>query len=138
MAVILFGLIIVGILNSMSMSVHERHRELAALRAIGFRSRDVRGLILLEGIVLAALGTAAGFIVAAPMTAWLGIAGVDLSSYIPKDFPIPFGEIYHADYRVWQFLFSAAIGIGSSLAGSIIPARRAARLPIAETIGSGV
>ncbi len=48
-AVILFGLIIVGILNSMSMSVHERHRELAALRAIGFRSRDVRGLILLEG-----------------------------------------------------------------------------------------
>ena len=134
-AVILFLLIIVGILNSMSMSVRERHRELAALRAIGFRSRDAKRLILLESIVLAGVGTAAGFIVAAPVAAWLGIAGVDLSAYIPKDFPIPFGEIYHADYRVWHFMLSAALGSGASLAGSILPARRAARLPIAETIG---
>ena len=136
-AVILFLLIIVGILNSMSMSVRERHRELAALRAIGFRSRDAKRLVLLESIVLAGVGTAAGFIVAAPVAAWLGIAGVDLSAYIPKDFPIPFGEIYHADYRVWHFMLSAALGIGASLAGSILPARRAARLPIAETIGAG-
>ncbi len=137
-AVILFFLIIVGILNSMSMSVRERHRELAALRAIGFRSRDTRRLILLESVVLAGVGTAVGFIVAAPVAAWLGIAGVDLSAYIPKDFPIPFGEIYHADYRVWHFILSAALGIGAGLAGSILPAGRAARLPIAATIGAGV
>ena len=137
-AVILFVLIIVGILNSMSMSVHERHRELAALRAIGFRSRDARRLILLESVVLACAGTVVGFILAAPVAAWLGIGGVDLSAYIPKDFPIPFGQIYHADYRAWHFLFSAALGVGAGLAGSILPADRAARLPIAETIGAGL
>ena len=137
-AVILFGLIIVGILNSMSMSVQERHRELATLRAIGFRARDARRLILLEGVVLACAGTALGFLVAAPVVAWLGIVGVDLSGYMPKDFPIPFGEIYRADYRLWHFLFSAAVGFGSCLAGSILPARRAARLPIAETLGAGM
>ncbi len=91
-AVILFGLIIVGILNSMSMSVHERHRELAALRAVGFRSRDVRDSSCFESAVLAALGTAVGFIVAAPMAAWLGIAGVDLSAYIPRISPYPSGK----------------------------------------------
>jgi ABC-type lipoprotein release transport system permease subunit len=138
LAVILFGLIIVGILNSMSMSVHERHRELAALRAIGFRSLDTRRLILLESVILAAIGTVAGFIVAAPVAAWLGVAGVDISGMIPKDFPIPFGQVYHADYRSWHFLLSAALGVGASLVGSFLPARRAARLPIAETIGAGV
>jgi len=137
-AVILFALIIVGILNSMSMSVHERLRELATLRAVGFRARDARRLILLEGCVLACMGTMAGFIIAAPVAVWLGLAGVDIAAYIPKDFPVPFGEIYHADYRVWHLLLSAALGIGSSLAGSLLPARRAARLPIAETIGAGV
>ena len=137
-AVILFCLIIVGILNSMSMSVRERYRELATLRAIGFRSRDARRLIFLESIVLAGMATAFGFIVAAPVAAWLGIAGVDLAAYVPKDFPIPFGEVYHADYRVWQFVVSAGLGIGAGLAGSILPARRAARLPIAATIGAGL
>jgi len=137
-AVILFALIIVGILNSMSMSVHERYRELAALRAVGFRARDARRLILLEGTVLAVIGTVAGFCIAAPIAYWLGVVGVDISSMIPKDFPIPFGEVYHADYRVWHALLSAALGIGASLVGSILPARRAARLPIAETIGAGL
>lgn len=137
-AVILFALIIVGILNSMSMSVHERHRELAALRALGFRARDARRLILLEGCVLASLGTVAGLLIAAPIAAWLGLVGVDIAAYIPKDFPVPFGEIYHADYRLWHLLLSAALGIGASLVGSLLPARRAARLPIAGTIGAGV
>jgi ABC-type lipoprotein release transport system permease subunit len=138
MAVILFGMIIIGILNSMSMSVRERHRELAALRAIGFRSKDVGRLVLLESVALAAIGTAAGLLVASPIAAWLGIAGIDIAGMIPKDFPVPFGEIYHADYRPWQFALSAAVGLGACLAGSLIPARRAARLPIAETIGAGV
>lgn len=138
LAVILFAMIVVGILNSMSMSVRERHRELSALRAIGFRSRDVGRLVLLESVVLAALGTAAGLLAAAPIAAWLGIAGIDIAGMVPKDFPVPFGEIYHADYRFWQIALSAAVGLGSSLAGSLIPARRAARLPIAQTIGAGV
>jgi ABC-type lipoprotein release transport system permease subunit len=137
-AVILFALIIVGILNSMSMSVHERYREIATLRAIGFRIRDVRRLILLEGVALAVIGTAAGMVVAAPVAIWLGGFGVDIASYIPKDFPVPFGEVYHADYRIWHALLSAALGIGSSLAGAMLPARRASALPIAATIGAGL
>lgn len=137
-AVILFGLIIVGILNSMSMSVHERTRELSTLRAIGFRRRDAKRLILLESLILAAIGTATGLLVAAPVAVWLGIYGVDIAGSIPKDFPVPFGEMYHADYRPWHALVSIALGIGACLAGSIIPARRVARLPIAETIGGGM
>lgn len=137
-AVILFGLIVVGILNSMSMSVEERHRELAALRAIGFRRRETRRLVLFEGLVLALLGSLAGLLLAAPLAYWLGVVGVDIGAYIPKDFPVPFGEIYHADYRFWQLLLSLGVGLLASLAGALLPAARAARLPIAETLGSGL
>jgi putative ABC transport system permease protein len=137
-AAILFALIIVGILNSMSMAVHERRRELCALRAVGFRAKDVRRLILYESLVLAAIATAAGLALAAPLAVWLGYFGLDIASQIPEGFPIPFGEVYHADYRLWHALLSIALGIGASLAGSLLPARRAARLPIAEAIGAGV
>ena len=91
-AVILFGLIIVGILNSMSMSVHERHRELAALRAVGFRSRDVRGLILLESAVLAALGTAVGFIVLHPWLLGSASQGWICPRTYPRISPYPSGK----------------------------------------------
>jgi putative ABC transport system permease protein len=137
-AIILFGLIIVGILNSMSMSVEERHREIAALRAIGFRRRDARKMILLESVALAIIGVLAGLIIAAPIVYWLGVVGVDIAAMIPKDFPVPFGEIYHADYRFWHLLLSLGLGIAASVAGALTPASRAAKLPIAETIGAGL
>jgi ABC-type antimicrobial peptide transport system permease subunit len=89
-------------------------------------------------VALAVIGTAAGMLVAAPLAIWLGGFGVDIASSIPKDFPVPFGEVYHADYRFWHAALSAALGVGASLAGSALPSRHASRLSIARTIGAGL
>ena len=52
MMVILIALVTVGILNSMSMAVQERFREIGTLRAIGMNRRQLTRLFLLEGFSL--------------------------------------------------------------------------------------
>jgi len=65
--------------NTMSMAVRERRTEIAVLKTLGFRSRQVMGLILSEALVIGVLGGAIGlglsaFIVGA-MTKVPGLSG---------------------------------------------------------------
>lgn len=58
-AVVVFTLALVAV-STMSMAVRERFRELAVLKALGFKRRDLFGFILAEGFGLAVLGGALG------------------------------------------------------------------------------
>ncbi len=53
---------VLGVLNTMMMSVHERTREIGMLRALGWSRGWVIKLILLEGVVLCAIGGAFGLL----------------------------------------------------------------------------
>ena len=57
--VVVFALILVTV-STMSMAIRERFRELAILKAIGFRRRDLFVLILAESFGLAMLGALVG------------------------------------------------------------------------------
>lgn len=58
-AVVVFTLMLVTV-STMSMAIRERFRELAILKALGFRRRDLFSFILAESFGLAALGAVAG------------------------------------------------------------------------------
>lgn len=58
-AVVVFTLALVAV-STMSMAVRERFRELAVLKALGFKRRDLFAFILAEGFGLAVLGGALG------------------------------------------------------------------------------
>jgi len=133
---VLFLLVIIGILNSMSMAVHERRREIGTLRAIGMKRRQLTRLLLAEGVSIAAIGALAGAVVAGIASIYLGGIGFDLSVLAGTGLPIPFGDRFTADFRVWDYLLGAAVGIVTAVAGSTIPSRRASRLSIAEALGS--
>ena len=65
-ALILFGLVVFGIVNSLFMSVYERMYEFGVMKAIGTRPGSVAAVVVLEafwlGIVSMALGTAMDFL----------------------------------------------------------------------------
>lgn len=50
----------IGILNTMSLSILERRRELGLMRAVGTSKSQVRGFIRFESVILSVLGTAVG------------------------------------------------------------------------------
>ena len=133
---VLYLLIVVGILNSMSMSVHERRREIGTLRAIGMKRPALRRLILVEGAAVALIGAAAGSVLAALSGIYFGGVGFDLSVLAGTGLPLPFGDRFAADFRVQDYLIAAAIALLTATAGTLLPARRAARLPITEALGS--
>jgi putative ABC transport system permease protein len=103
---------LVGIVNTLVLTVFERTREIGMLRAIGMTRRQVRRMILHESIITALIGAAIGIVLGIVLAALL-IARVD---FIVFSFPTT---------QIIVFVI-AAIVVG--ILASIFPARRAAKL----------
>src|SRR5690606_19589306 len=108
------------ILNTFSILVAQRTRELALLRAVGAGRRQVIGSVLLEavviGLIAAVLGLAAGLGVGALLASIFGRFAGDLQV---AAIGLPAGAIIGA----------FAVGVGVTVIAALIPAVRAARIP---------
>ncbi|RBY81278.1 ABC transporter permease [Blastococcus sp. TF02-09] len=107
------------ILNTFSMLVAQRTRELALLRALGASrgqvSRSVLGEALVVGIVGSTVGLAAGYGIAAGLRALFGSFGLTLDGSL----------VLAGDTVLWGY----AVGVLVTLVSAYVPARRAARMP---------
>ena len=137
MLIILYLLITLGLLNSMSMSVHERTREIGTLRAIGMKRREVMGLLLAESGWISLMAAAIAIILSIPMVWYLGSIGLDITAQMPEELPVPFGEQFYADFRIRHFITSIAAATLSALIGTIKPSFAASRLIVADAMRGG-
>ena len=119
----LFGLValVVGAFlvgNTLAMMVGERTRELGLLRAAGTTSRQVLGIVLRQALAIGLAGSLAGIVLgiglAAAMIGFLSSTRAVLVSGLPLP---PVG-----------LLLAFAVGLLVTLAGSLVPAMRAAGL----------
>lgn len=123
-----------GILNTFFMSVMERTREFGILMAQGMRPWTIRGLVLLETLLLSCIALAIGLFCGGVMTLYMQRVGIDLSGYIT---PVTYagGTILprlHAIFEAGNFLVPAGMLMLVSLFAGFLPANRAARLdPVA-------
>ncbi|MBU0994176.1 MAG: FtsX-like permease family protein [Proteobacteria bacterium] len=58
--IILFFIILIGVVNTLRMTIKERTREIGTIRAIGMQRKDVRNLIITETFLLALFSTIVG------------------------------------------------------------------------------
>ena len=111
---------LMGIANTLALSIHERTRELGLLRAVGQTRRQVRRMVRGESVVIAVLGTALGLGLGV-LVAWLliGAAAAGSSSLLAvfRIAPAPLAVVL-------------AAGAGAGLLASWRAARRAARLDV--------
>jgi putative ABC transport system permease protein len=114
-----------GALNTMYAAVAGRSREIATLRALGFRGLPVVVAVMLETMLLALLG---GLLGAA--LAWLVFNGYTAST-LSGNFSQVMFQFQVAPELMWTGL-KWALGIG--LVGGLFPALRAARLPVTEAL----
>jgi putative ABC transport system permease protein len=114
------GMSLLGIVNTLSLSLHERTRELGMLRALGMTPEQTRTLIRDESIITAALGAIAGVILGIVL-AWivtLALAGDGVVFALP----------------LLQVLGLLVLGLAAGVAASVLPARRAVRLDVLQAI----
>ena len=121
-----------GIFNVLTMTVLSKMKEIAILRSMGYRRRDISAIFLWQGGMIAAAGSLIGC-----------VAGALLSWGVSK-IPIRLRGLLSTDYFVvawdWRHYFWAILlAIISVAIASYVPARRAAELPPVVTLrGSSV
>ncbi len=115
----LLGLLlaVVGVYGVVSYAASQRTHEIGIRLALGAQPRQVRKMILGQGLVIAAIGVVAGILAAAGIA---GLVGSFLVGVSPAD---PFS------YAASAFLLAAVV-----LAASYIPARRAMRVDPVEAL----
>ncbi len=101
----------------------ERQREIAIAKALGARRWQVMRPVLIESLMLAAIGAAVGVLLAAP-------AVRILVAMAPRELPRA-AEIH---MNVWVLAFTVAISALTALAAAILPAMRAAKVEAAEAL----
>lgn len=114
---------VLGIVNTLALSVVERRREISLLRAVGLGRLQLASVIGIESVLTAVFGTALGVAV-----------GIGVSSALPTvmkdmgltDLVIPWGQI--------GVLVGLAALVG--VAAAVWPAIRAARVPVLEGLAA--
>jgi putative ABC transport system permease protein len=105
--------------STFAFTVAQRRRDLALLRLVGAKRRQVRRLMFGEALVLGTLGSSAGILLGV-LIAPVEVRLLARPGLVPATF--------HAEWRPWIVAVSLAVGIGISVAGSVGAARRAARV----------
>jgi putative ABC transport system permease protein len=114
---------LIGIVNTLMLSVFERTREIGLLRAVGMRRRQVRTMIRSEAVILAIFGAVIGIIIGTGM----GIALVSsLKNQGISDTVVPYSNL------VIFLILAALLG----LVAASWPARRAAKLDVLAAIAA--
>ncbi|MFC4114742.1 ABC transporter permease [Nonomuraea zeae] len=112
---------LLGIANTLSLSVHERTRESALLRALGLTRAQLRSMLSIEALVLGVIGALVG-VALGGFFGWAAMTAM-LSDAV---FSVPVVQIV---------LFVALSGLAGVLA-AVLPARRAARASIVGSLAT--
>ncbi|MFJ9692979.1 ABC transporter permease [Kitasatospora sp. NPDC101183] len=113
---------VLGVINTLAMSVFERKREIGMLRAIGLDRRGIKRMVRLESVVISVFGAGIGLVLGC-FIAW-AINGTLKSDMAGLTTVLPYGQLA---------LFLALAGL-VGLVAAIWPARRASKLDILESI----
>lgn len=115
-SVVIVGIILLVLANTMLMSVRERTREYAVLKTLGFSGRHLAGVILGEALVISLSGGVLGLLLTFPIVRGFAQA-------LPTFFPV-----------INVAPITMALGIGAALlaglAAAAVPANRVVRMPI--------
>jgi len=116
-----------GIFNVLTMSVLAKIKEIAILRSMGYRRKDISAIFLWQGALIAALGSVLGCVLGALMT-W-GVSHI----------PIHLRGLLYTNYFLvtwdWRhYAFATLLALVAVFIASYVPARRAAELAPVVTI----
>ena len=129
---VLFVVVLIGVVNTMRMSIRERTREIGTNRAIGMQRGDVRRVFVMEIVVLSFFACAAGILLGYGIMALLSSATIDL-----RDNPFSMFFVNKHLYfvpRAASIIVNYLAILVAAFFISFFTARRAASLRVADAL----
>jgi putative ABC transport system permease protein len=114
---------LLGIANTLALSIFERTRELGLLRAVGMTRRQLRSAVRWESVLIALFGTALGLAIGL-FFGWALVRALEDEGF--DKLTVPFGQL------VFVVLIAALAGIGAA----VWPGWRASRLDMLKAIST--
>jgi putative ABC transport system permease protein len=112
---------LIGIANTLALSIYERTRELGLLRAVGATRGQLRLMVRAEALVTSAFGALEGLVLGA-FFGWAIVDSMGSLGVTQLAFPVP------------QLLIVAVVAALAGLLAAIAPSRRAAKLNILQAV----
>jgi putative ABC transport system permease protein len=119
---------LLGVINTVLMSVLERYQEIGILKSMGAMPGDIFKMIWLETVILCLFGSLAGIVLALALT---GVSNLLVRNILPYS---PTGSLIRIDLRLALSTVLAMVAIG--LLGGIYPAWKAATIRPLDAIRS--
>ena len=117
MGIVLFGVVVFGIVNTLFMSLYERMFEFGVLRAVGTRPLRMAQVVLFEAgalaIVSIGLGAALGYLVTAIFVhRGIDYTGIEMMGVTMQEFLYPIMAVRQFIlYPIWVFVFTIIAGL---------------------------
>jgi len=138
--ILLFSIIAIAAFNvvsSLVLVVIDKHSDIAILRALGATPANINGIFLLQGMLIAAVGTVLGSGLGALASYWIS----DIVQALERLLSIQFltTDVYPISYlpsdlRLSDIVMVNAVTVLMCFFAALYPARRAAALPPAEAL----
>ena len=110
-----------GIFNVVSTVAWEKARDIAILKSIGFRERDILAVFLLQGLLVGVAGMVLGWLLGFLIVAFMGSLRFEIEGFVRLQ-----GFVLHR--TPLHYAASGAFALATSALAAWIPARRAARM----------
>jgi putative ABC transport system permease protein len=127
-------MVLLGVANSVNMSVFERVGDFGTMMALGNRRIDVFKLVMLENILVGAAGSLAGVILGVVLALIISAIGIPMP-------PPPSSELgYLAQIRIVpkEIVLAFVVGFVATVAAALFPARRVTRIPVVDALRQNV
>ena len=129
LALVVLTVSALGIANTFAILVHERRREIAVLRALGATRRSIFAIVLLEAVVLGALGG----VIALGLAHGCAMAVEAAAAQWLQDVPLLPDRFF--SFPIWSWPLPIVVGMVFCALGAGLPARRATQLDPATVLG---
>ncbi len=131
---IIFSIVALGIFNTLLMSLFERIREFGLMMALGAKPASVGALIIIESLILGAMGIVCGLFFGSLLILYFGKHGIPLPISDAMGYWMPFDKVLYLKFTWKEHLYSCLAALLTSVLAAVFPAIHAARLKPAEAL----
>jgi lipoprotein-releasing system permease protein len=116
-----------GIYNILNMTIYNKMKDIAILKATGFTAADVRHIFMVQSIVIGFLGSTMGLMIGYLLASLIAMAPFDGGDFVSMDsMPVNFSPTY--------YVIGMLFGLATTAVAGYLPSRKAGKIDPIEIL----